>query len=218
MHFNTQTMKKLLLLITLIAALGASAGNVVAFPGAEGYGKYTAGGRGGRVIKVTNLNDSGPGSLRAAIEAKGPRIVVVDVDGTIELKSPLRINNDSITIAGQTAPGDGICLKDYPLSINASEVIVRHIRVRPGDRYRLDSDGIGGGRYGQRNVIIDHCSVSWGIDGAPWPPVSTPQSTPRGATVSAESGEATRRHSTTTSSQTTRAATRASPRSTVRNG
>lgn len=164
MHFNTQTMKKLLLLITLIAALGASAGNVVAFPGAEGYGKYTAGGRGGRVIKVTNLNDSGPGSLRAAIEAKGPRIVVVDVDGTIELKSPLRINNDSITIAGQTAPGDGICLKDYPLSINASEVIVRHIRVRPGDRYRLDSDGIGGGRYGQRNVIIDHCSVSWSID------------------------------------------------------
>ncbi|MCM1163148.1 MAG: pectate lyase [Muribaculaceae bacterium] len=156
----------------LILALGlvlgftasASAERALAFPGAEGYGKYTVGGRGGRIIKVSNLNDSGPGSLRQAVEAEGPRTVVFDVDGTIELLSPLRIENDSITIAGQTAPGQGVCLKDYPLVINASEVIVRYLRVRPGDRYSHDSDGLGGGRYGQRNVVIDHCSVSWSID------------------------------------------------------
>lgn len=136
----------------------------LAFPGAEGYGKYTVGGRGGRVLTVTNLNDSGEGSFRAAVEQEGPRIVVFAVDGTIELKSPLRINNDSITIAGQSAPGDGICLKDYPLVVNAGNVIVRYIRVRVGDRHHLDSDGLGGGRYGQKNVILDHLSVSWSID------------------------------------------------------
>ncbi|MDE6391070.1 MAG: pectate lyase, partial [Duncaniella sp.] len=145
-------------------SVSATGADGLAFPGAEGYGKHTRGGRGGRVMKVTNLNDSGPGSLREAVEAEGARIVVFDVDGTIELQSPLRINNDSITIAGQTAPGDGVCLKDYPLVVNASEVIVRYLRVRPGDRHALDSDGIGGGRYGQRNVILDHCSVSWSID------------------------------------------------------
>ena len=136
----------------------------IAFPGAEGYGKWTVGGRGGRVLTVTNLNDSGEGSFRDAVEQTGARIVVFAVDGTIELKSPLRINNDSITIAGQSAPGDGICLKDSPLVVNASNVIVRYIRVRVGDRYRLDSDGVGGGRYGQKNVILDHLSVSWSID------------------------------------------------------
>lgn len=136
----------------------------LAFPGAEGYGKYTTGGRGGRVLTVTNLNDSGAGSFRDAVEQKGPRIVVFAVDGTIELKSPLRINHDSITIAGQSAPGDGICLKDYPLVVNAGNVIVRYIRVRVGDRHKLDSDGLGGGRYGQKNVVLDHLSVSWSID------------------------------------------------------
>lgn len=80
------------------------------------------------------------------------------------MKSPLRINNDNITIAGQSAPGDGICLKDYPLIVNASNVIIRYVRVRVGDRYRLDSDGLSGGRYGQKNVILDHISVSWSID------------------------------------------------------
>lgn len=136
----------------------------LAFPGAEGYGKYTVGGNGGREIIVSNLNDSGPGSLRDAIETEGARTVKFSVEGEIHLLSPLRIANDSITILGQTAPGLGICLRDCPLTISASEVIVRHIRVRPGDKYKRDSDGLGGGRYGQHHVILDHISVSWSID------------------------------------------------------
>lgn len=157
-------MKNLFILFCLLLAALYTQAQPIAFPGAEGYGKYTTGGRGGCVLTVTNLNDSGEGSFRDAVERKGPRIVVFAVDGTIELKSPLRIDNDSITIAGQSAPGDGICLKDYPLVVNASNVILRYIRVRVGDRHRLDSDGLGGGRYGQKNVILDHVSVSWSID------------------------------------------------------
>lgn len=154
------------LLITIFLSIGASfaAAQPLAFPGAEGYGKHTTGGRGGKVFIVTNLNDSGDGSLRFAVEQKGARMVVFAVSGTIELRSPLRINNDSITIAGQSAPGDGICLKDFPLVINASNVIVRYLRVRVGDRFKHDSDAIGGGRYGQRNVILDHLTASWSID------------------------------------------------------
>ena len=90
--------------------------------------------------------------------------MVFAVDGTIALKSPLRIEHDSITIAGQSAPGDGICLKDYPLVVDGSEVIVRYLRVRVGDLHRQDADGLGGGRYGQKNVILDHLTVSWSID------------------------------------------------------
>lgn len=157
-------MKNIFSFFCLLGVITYAQAQPIAFPGAEGYGKYTAGGRGGRVLIVTNLNDNGVGSFRDAVEQKGPRIVVFAVDGTIELKSPLRINNDSITIAGQSAPGDGICLKDYPLVVNASNVIVRYIRVRVGDRHRLDSDGLGGGRYGQKNVILDHISTSWSID------------------------------------------------------
>nr|WP_302829794.1 pectate lyase [uncultured Bacteroides sp.] len=157
-------MKDIFLVTCLFLVTACMQAQQLAFPSAEGYGKYTVGGRGGRVLTVTNLNDSGEGSFRAAVEQEGPRIVVFAVDGTIELKSPLRINNDSITIAGQSAPGDGICLKDYPLIVNASDVIIRYIRVRVGDRHHLDSDGLGGGRYGQKNVILDHLSVSWSID------------------------------------------------------
>lgn len=156
-------MKNILFLIGIFCAVYTQA-QTLAFPGAEGYGKYTVGGRGGKVFVVTNLKDSGKGSLREAVEAKGPRTVVFAVDGTIELKTPLRINHDSITIAGQSAPGDGICLKNCPLVVNASEVIVRYIRVRMGDRYKADSDALGGGRYGQHHVILDHLSVSWSID------------------------------------------------------
>lgn len=133
----------------------------LAFPGAEGFGKYTLGGRGGRVIEVTNLNDSGPGSFRAACQAKGPRTIVFRTSGTIALNSELTIKNPYLTIAGQTAPGDGICLRDSPVKFDTEHVIVRYLRIRPGDLKGKELDGFGGeGNY----AMIDHCSVSWGID------------------------------------------------------
>jgi hypothetical protein len=134
----------------------------LAFPSAEGFGRFTRGGRGGKVYKVTNLNDAGPGSLREAIEANGPRIVVFEVDGTLKLKSALQIKNDFITIAGQSAPGGGITLRNYPLHISANEVIVRYIRARLGDETKLETDAVSVGQG--RNIVIDHCSVSWSND------------------------------------------------------
>jgi hypothetical protein len=136
----------------------------LAFPTAEGFGKYAWGGRGGKVLRVTNLNDSGPGSLRSAVESKGARIIVFSVSGNIPLASPLRIDNDSVTIAGQSAPGDGICLQHFPLIVNASDVVIRYIRCRLGDHFEHDADAFSGGRYGQHDVIIDHVSTSWSID------------------------------------------------------
>jgi pectate lyase len=114
------------------------------------------------VIPVTNLNDAGPRSLRAAVQAEGPRIVVFRVAGTIDLKSTLSISKPYITIAGQTAPGDGIAIKRYPLSIDADEVILRYFRVRLGDETGDDVDAISS-RY-HKNIIVDHVSASWSVD------------------------------------------------------
>lgn len=134
----------------------------IAFPGAQGAGRFAAGGRGGQVLRVTHLDDSGPGSLRAAIEAKGPRTIVFDVGGTIRLTKPLVIRNGRVTIAGQTAPGGGITLRDRHLEIAASDVVVRYIRARLGDESGVESDALTISR-GQR-IIVDHVSASWSID------------------------------------------------------
>ena len=137
-------------------------GVIPAFPGAWGGGMFTSGGRGGKVIAVTNLNDSGEGSLRAALEAEGPRIVVFRVAGTIKVNGDLNINHPDITVAGQTAPGDGICIAGT-FNINTHNVIVRHIRVRRGvPMGGQGDDNIGGNP--NHHVIIDHCSTSWGMD------------------------------------------------------
>lgn len=136
---------------------------IPAFPGAEGGGAYSFGGRGGKVYVVTNLNDSGEGSLRWACEQGGARTVVFNVSGIIRLKTPLMIRAPYITIAGQTAPGDGVCVAGESVWIDTHDVVIRYMRFRRGETYvgRRD-DAIGGNPIG--NIMIDHVSASWGLD------------------------------------------------------
>ena len=154
-------MRKIHKISILSVFLLCHAGNLysqqLAFPTAEGYGKYSVGGRGGAVFEVTTLNSSGPGSLGEAIGASVPRTVVFRVSGTIE--GNFNIRNDKITIAGQTAPGDGICIKGN-LGVSANDVIIRYIRVRANPT--VETDAIGG-RY-HKNIILDHVSASWSSD------------------------------------------------------
>ncbi|HEX2608813.1 MAG TPA: pectate lyase [Flavisolibacter sp.] len=143
----------------------------LAFPGAEGFGKYTTGGRGGKVWIVTHLNDAGPGSFREAAQAKGPRMILFAVSGTIHLESKLSIRGD-VTIAGQSAPGDGICLADNSVSLGGDNIIVRYLRFRMGDKHQKGGmvNGNGGddafGGTGRKHIIIDHCTMSWSTDEA----------------------------------------------------
>lgn len=152
---------------TLTSSAAESTTRQLAFPTAEGYGRFAQGGRGGRVIAVTNLNDSGPGSLRAAIEAEGPRTVVFEVSGRIKLQSKLvvRKNNSQLTVAGQTAPGLGICISDHNFGVlGAHDVVIRYVRVRPGNVSGRTLDGMG--LASATDAIIDHCSISWTLDEA----------------------------------------------------
>jgi hypothetical protein len=171
-----------LLVVVVLLAFSVSAFAVVAFPGAEGYGKNSVGGRGGTVIQVTNLNDSGTGSLRAALTASGARTVVFRVAGIIELDSDILIKNPYLTIAGQTAPGDGICIKFSAagtafrgIQIATHDLVIRYLRIRCGFSATAMDYGSPFQVYGtsSSNIILDHCSTSWhpGRTGVTiWPP------------------------------------------------
>ncbi|MGQ1948598.1 pectate lyase family protein [Geofilum sp. OHC36d9] len=160
-------MKKFQLLILMMVITMSAWAQVPAFPGAEGHGRYVTGGRGGAVVKVTSLNDDiyEVGTLRWALNQPSPKTIVFEVSGTIFLNSALKINKGNVTIAGQSAPGYGICIAEFPVTVNADNVIVRFLRFRMGDDNVANADGadaFGGRDYG--NVIIDHCSVSWSTD------------------------------------------------------
>jgi beta-xylosidase/pectate lyase len=134
-----------------------------AFPGAEGFGASTPGGRGGRVVIVSNLNDAGPGSFREAVTSRGPRIVVFAVGGLVTLLSPVVIEEPFLTVAGQTAPGDGIAIRGRVVSVKTHDVVVRHLRFRLGDVQKVEEDSfdIAGDAH---DIIVDHCSATWSVD------------------------------------------------------
>lgn len=137
--------------------------SIPAFPGAEGGGMYSFGGRGGQVITVTNLNDRGPGSFREACETGGARIIVFNVSGIIRLESPIIVRAPYVTIAGQTAPGDGVCIAGESFWVDTHDVVIRHMRFRRGETHVWHrDDSFGGNPVG--NIMIDHCSCTWGLD------------------------------------------------------
>ena len=169
-----QASPRLAVIFMALAACMAQGQDLVpAFPGAEGFGKWATGGTRLppeitrpvpiKTLFVTNLNDSGEGSLRAAVEASGPRVVIFRVSGIIQLSEPLVVRNGNLTVAGQTAPGDGICIAGYPMGIDANNVVVRFLRMRLGDANDIEADAFGI-TPGRSNIIIDHCSTSWAID------------------------------------------------------
>ena len=149
------------------ASGGASEAPPLAFPGAEGFGRFARGGRGGDVYHVVTLADGGPGSLRHGIEtAAGPRTIVFDISGTIQLRSELRIDKSFLTLAGQTAPGDGITLRDHTLSLkDCHDVVIRYLRVRLGDQHKAPCGPDTMTSNDIDRVILDHLSLSWAIDG-----------------------------------------------------
>jgi cysteine-rich repeat protein len=155
---------------SITVAVTSNTGKLPAFPGAEGFGSDTPGGRGGKVIFVTNLNDSGPGSLRAALEASGPRFVVFKTGGVLKTNKELVIKNPYITIAGQTAPGDGFMIRGTSLRITTHDVVVRGLYIRPGDDpngpdpENRDAISIANNNSVVYNVILDHNSLSWSTD------------------------------------------------------
>ena len=155
-------------MLLCLASITAAQDRTPAFPGAEGFGRYVTGGRGGNVYHVTSLADDGSeGTLRWALGKAGAKTIVFDVSGTIHLQSALNISIGNVTIAGQTAPGDGICVADYPVAIKANNVIVRYMRFRLGNNNVLVNGADGWDAFGgfdQQDWMIDHCSVSWSID------------------------------------------------------